>query len=119
MPYIEVDLRELECLALLLACEERISRRSSQRMLVWTWKVLTGPDRGTNVKSYTSLEPHALRSLKQHLLAFGFAGEVDIDTATLIGVKVRLLIDNRNRLRPSVKRIWAVRKQQLAEIKAR
>jgi hypothetical protein len=110
-----VNLDEIECIACLLACEEAVAKRSGNQVLAWKGKVLTGSYAGTNVKSWTPLKRDLWR-LKQHLQAFGFTDRVEIDTAKLVGAKVRLLLDRRDRLYPSVKRVWAVRRNGLAAI---
>ena len=72
--------------ATLFDCEEEMSSKGNP-MLIWTWQV------GDNeIKSYTSLQEHALFGLKEHLEAFGLSGEVDFDTDRLIGKKVQLSI---------------------------
>ena len=62
-------------------------------MLVWSWE-LEGVDGhvGQEIKSFTSLQDHALFGLKQHLEAFGISGEVDLDTDKLIGKTAVLTI---------------------------
>lgn len=61
-------------------------------MLVWSWELEGGVYSGQEIKSFTSLQDHALFGLKQHLEAFGISGEVDIDTDKLIGKTAMLTI---------------------------
>lgn len=61
-------------------------------MLVWSWELEGGDYSGQEIKSFTSLQDHALFGLKQHLEAFGISGEVDIDTDKLIGKTAMLTI---------------------------
>ena len=61
-------------------------------MLVWSWELEGGDYSGQEIRSFTSLQDHALFGLKQHLEAFGISGEVDIDTDKLIGKTAMLTI---------------------------
>lgn len=61
-------------------------------MLAWSWELEGGDYSGREIKSFTSLQDHALFGLKQHLEAFGISGEVDIDTDRLIGKTAMLTI---------------------------
>lgn len=62
-------------------------------MLVWSWELEGDCDySGQEIRSFTSLQDHALFGLKQHLEAFGISGEVDIDTDKLIGKTAMLTI---------------------------
>lgn len=61
-------------------------------MLVWSWELEGGDYSGQEIRSFTSLQDHALFGLKQHLEAFGISGEVDIDTDKLIGKTAVLTI---------------------------
>jgi hypothetical protein len=61
-------------------------------MLVWSWELEGGDYSGQEIKSFTSLQDHALFGLKQHLEAFGVSGEVDLDTDKLIGKTAVLTI---------------------------
>jgi len=61
-------------------------------MLVWSWELEGGDYSGREIRSFTSLQDHALFGLKQHLEAFGISGEVDIDTDRLIGRTAMLTI---------------------------
>jgi len=72
--------------------EERESSTGNP-MLVWSWELEGDRDySGREIKSFTSLQDHALFSLKQHLEAFGISGEVDLDTDKLIGKTAMLTI---------------------------
>lgn len=61
--------------------------QSGNPMLVWTWEISSGENQGIELRSYTSLQEHALFGLKNHLEAFGISGEVDLDTDKLVGKK--------------------------------
>ncbi len=61
-------------------------------MLIWTWIIDGGEYHGKEIKSYTSLQEHALFSLKEHLEAFGLSGNLDFDTDKLLNKKVSLTI---------------------------
>lgn len=77
--------------AKLVECEQKESSTGNP-MLVWTWRV-QGTDRKTDLKSFTSLQPHALFGLKEHLQALGVKdGMANLDTDRLIGKKVHLMV---------------------------
>ena len=61
-------------------------------MLVWTWVIDQGEYQGKEIKSFTSLQEHALFGLKEHLEAFGLSGELDFDTDKLLNKKVVLTV---------------------------
>lgn len=61
-------------------------------MLVWTWVIDRGEYLGKEIKSFTSLQEHALFGLKEHLEAFGLSGELDFDTDKLLNKKVVLTV---------------------------
>lgn len=65
---------------------------SGNPMLVWTWQITEGEYSGRELKSFTSLQEHALFGLKEHLTAFGLSGDLDFDTDKLIGKKARLTV---------------------------
>ena len=77
--------------ARVLECEEGESSTGNP-MLTWTWEIVDGEYQGREVKSFTSLQEHALFGLKQHLEAFGLSGEVDFDTERLVGKRALLTI---------------------------
>lgn len=56
-------------------------------MLCWFWEI-----DDCEVRSFTSLQDHALFGLKEHLEAFGITGEVDIDTDICIGKSAQLTV---------------------------
>jgi hypothetical protein len=56
-------------------------------MLCWFWEI-----DDVEVRSFTSLQDHALFGLKEHLEAFGITGEVDIDTDICIGKSAQLVL---------------------------
>ena len=78
----------------LVDCEKEISQAGND-MLVWKWEVTEGDSEGRTINSYTSLLDDALGGLKTHLKAFGFDGEVDVDTDKLIGKKATLVVVKR------------------------
>lgn len=77
--------------ARLVKCEQTLSSQKNP-MLVWTWKILDGTEKDKEIRSFTSLLPNALSGLKAHLEAFGLTGEVDLDTALLIGRNVVIVV---------------------------
>jgi hypothetical protein len=64
--------------------------QSGNPMLTWTWEL----ESGAEIRSYTSLQEHALYGLKAHLTAMGLdtEGELDLDTDKLIGKKAILVV---------------------------
>jgi len=64
-------------------------------MLQWTWEITSGDYQGTELRSYTSLQAHALFGLKQHLEAFGISGEIDVETDKLIGKPAVLVVGTK------------------------
>jgi len=64
-------------------------------MLVWYWKLVSGEEKGKEIRSFTSLLDNALFTLKMHLEAFGLSGKVNIDTGKLIGRYALLVIGLR------------------------
>jgi hypothetical protein len=66
--------------------EEKSSK--GKPMLVWTWKIVGGEYKGKTMKSWTSLQEEALFGLKNHLEAFGYKGDVDVDPRKLINKQV-------------------------------
>ena len=86
--------------ARLTDCTEKQSSTDNP-MLEWTWEISAGDHQGAELRSFTSLQEHALFGLKSHLEAFGVSGEVDMDTDKLVGksavlVVVTKTIKNRN-----------------------
>lgn len=65
---------------------------SGNPMLVWSWEILDGDESGSEISSMTSLQPHALFSLKEHLEAFGIEGDVEFDTDTLVGKIAKITV---------------------------
>ena len=64
-------------------------------MLVWKWEVIEGESEGRTINSYTSLLDEALGGLKTHLKAFGFDGEVDVDTRKIHGKTAQIVVTRR------------------------
>lgn len=81
----------------LVECVKEESQAGNE-MLTWNWEVTEGDNEGRTIKSYSSLLEHALGSLKMHLKAFGFDGEVDVDTNKLHG-KVAILVVTKRKVR--------------------
>lgn len=66
---------------------------SGHPMLVWTWKITKGDESGATLKSYTTLQDHALFGLKQHMVALGIDGDLDgFETDILIGRTAMLAV---------------------------
>lgn len=67
--------------------------RSNKEMWTWTWEISTGEFAGKQIKSFTLTEAgENLISLRQHLEAFGFSGELNgVDTDKLLG-KTAILV---------------------------
>jgi hypothetical protein len=72
--------------------------QSGNPMLTWTWEITEGDSAGKELRSYTSLQEHALFGLKSHLEAFGHTGEVEVDTDKLIG-KTAILVVTKKKIR--------------------
>ena len=71
------------------------SKTSGQPMLTWSWAFVDGPNKSRVIKSWTSLQETALIGLKQHLLALGYKGQVDVNTDRLLGKIATLVIGKR------------------------
>lgn len=72
--------------------EQTLSKRSKRPMLVWHWKLLTGESKGSELRSWTSLQKNALQNLRDHLTALGYDGNVDLNTDKLVGRKAVLVV---------------------------
>jgi hypothetical protein len=70
--------------------EEKDSSKGNP-MLVWTWEIVDGEFAGKEIRSYASLQDHALFGLKEHLTAFGYDGEIEVDTEKLTG-KIAIIV---------------------------
>lgn len=81
--------------AQLTTCVKGASRNSGQPTLTWTWTIQSGEAQGSTIRSWTSLQDHALQGLKQHLLALGLKGSVNQSTDRLIGKSVVLVVGKR------------------------
>lgn len=85
--------------AKLKKCTQKNAKASGQPMLEWEWEILVGATpkktkavKGRQARTWTSLQPQALASLKEHLLAFGLNGKVkNKSTDQLIG-KIVVLV---------------------------
>lgn len=77
--------------AKLFEVEETESAKGNP-MLVWTWLIDGGEHQGHELRSYTSLQEHALFGLKEHLEAFGLSGDLDFDTDKLLNRRVMLTV---------------------------
>lgn len=73
---------------------EQGDSQSGNPMLTWSWEITSGENAGHEIRSYTSLQEHALFGLKAHLVAFGAEpeGEIDLDTDKLIGKKAIIVV---------------------------
>lgn len=70
--------------ARVMKIEQTMSKSSHKPMLVWTWKIIAGPEKGKEIRSYTSLAPDALANMKNHLEALGLKGKVNAETSSLL-----------------------------------
>lgn len=77
---------------------EQTLSKAKKPMLVWNWKIISGSEKGTEMKSWTSLQKNALGALKAHLQAFGFEGKIKTKTSRLVGKRAILVVA----LRPGV-----------------
>jgi hypothetical protein len=68
--------------------------QSGNPMLTWSWEITSGDQAGAELRSYTSLQEHALFGLKAHLVAFGFEpeGDLDFDTDKFVGKKAIIVV---------------------------
>ena len=94
----EVELNDFEIIPAgkYLARVSDIVEKESQSgnpMLVWNWDIVGGEHAGVGLKSYTSLQDHALFGLKQHLEAFSIVGDVsDFEMDALIGKTAKITV---------------------------
>jgi len=84
--------------AKLKKCTQKNAKASGQPMLEWEWEILVGSNnkatkavKGRQARTWTSLQPQALSSLKEHLKAFDLSGKVNKSTDQLIG-KIVVLV---------------------------
>ena len=84
--------------AKLKKCTQKNAKASGQPMLEWEWEILVGANnkatkavKGRQARTWTSLQPQALSSLKEHLKAFDLSGKVNKSTDQLIG-KIVVLV---------------------------
>lgn len=71
---------------------------SGHPMLVWDWKIVGGDFAGSCLKSYTTLQEHALFGLKEHLTAFGIEGDLEgFETDSMIG-RTALITVTKNKI---------------------
>ncbi len=66
--------------------------KAGNPMLVFTWAILTGPNKGQKISSYPSLLDSSLGNLKEHLEALGLAGKVSKSSDSLLGKTAVLVI---------------------------
>ena len=66
--------------------------RAGNPMLVFTWQIQTGPQKGQKISSYPSLMDNALGNLKEHLEALGLSGTVSKSSDSLLGKTAVLVI---------------------------
>ena len=103
MPHLKYNLDEISSVtvdpgryrARLERCEQVLSKSSGQPMLTWYWKIVVDPYKGKEIRSFTSLLDTALTGLKEHLMAFNLKGVVELDTSSLVGRYVILIVDAR------------------------
>lgn len=98
--YVSVDAGRHR--AKVLEVTEENSRSSGEPMWTWLWEVIGGDSEGRNIKSYTSLQEHALGGLKMHAKAFGYDVEKDedvtFDSGKVIG-KIAILVVTKRKVR--------------------
>lgn len=82
--------------AKLESCDEADSSTGNP-MLVWDWKIAEGPSEGATIRSWTSLQDHALSGFKTHAEAFGYKGDTEVDTDACVGKYAILVIGKRKR----------------------
>ena len=66
--------------------------RAGNPMLVFAWRIQTGPNKGQKISSYPSLMEGSLGNLKEHLEALGLSGEVSKSSDSLLGKTAVLVI---------------------------
>ena len=77
--------------AIVTKVEKTLSSKNMP-MLVWHWKIVYGTANGEEICSYTSLLDAASYNLKEHLVAFGYSGVVDIDNKDLVGKYATIVV---------------------------
>ena len=77
--------------AKLIKVEQTLSSKKKP-MLIWYWKIVSGAEKGKEIRSYTSLVETALGNLKNHLMAFHLKGKVSTNTGKLIGKYAILVV---------------------------
>lgn len=77
--------------------------RSNKEMWTWSWEIIGGEFSGKQIKSFTLVEAgENLISLRQHLEAFGFSGQLSgVDTDKLIGKSAILVLVKGKRKDPN------------------
>ncbi len=78
------------CRAKLKSIKKKDSKAGNP-MLVFTWAILTGDNRGKKISSYPSLLESSLGNLKEHLEALGLKGKVAKSSDALLG-KIAVLV---------------------------
>lgn len=99
MPQLKYNLDDIQTFmfepgtykARLVKVEQTLSKKKKP-MLVWHWKLLSGPQKGQIIRSFTSLLDNALSNLKEHVSAFGFQGRINVNTSKLVGKSAKLVI---------------------------
>lgn len=111
MPQIDYDLDSIQSFggsnfpegkhrAKLIACEERNSGNSGNPTLYWEWEGADEESQNETIMSYSSLMENALGSptgFKAHFEAFGYHGQISVDTDELIGRHVMLIVGMQKR----------------------
>ena len=71
--------------------------KAGNRMMITDWEVMEGPEQGSTLRHFVVLQPKsALGNLKQMLVAFGYSGQVEVDTADLIGKEAIIQVANES-----------------------
>ena len=99
MPKLNYDLDDIQEYAVepgkykarLQKVESALSK-ARKPMLIWHWKIMSGSEKGSEIRSWTSLQDNALGALKNHLEAFGLSGKVKTNTSRFIGKRVIIVV---------------------------
>lgn len=69
------------------------SRSSGEPMICWDWVILEGDNEGRTIRSYTTLQQHALGGMKNHCAAFNYHGTLrGLDTDKFLNETAYLVV---------------------------
>jgi hypothetical protein len=110
MPKLQYNLDEIKSFQIkpgtyrlkLTKVEQGVSNNKKPQY-VWSWKVVSGSEKGKTLRSFTSLQENALSNLKAHLEAFGLSGKVKTSTEKLVGRTIIAVIGDRISINPRTK----------------